>query len=165
EELESEISSAFKKDPLIDKWQIEIKTDHGIVYLNGTVDSYFEKLHAEEIASKIDGVVDIQNNLVVYNNDEAYFFNYYGWNTYLPPYEIEINKEYMDDSEIESEIKNQLWWSPFVNEDEIEVSVEDGKAVLTGMVDSRREKMYAEINALEGGARQVQNKIIVKREE
>lgn len=161
DELESTISTSLRKDPIIDKWQIEAVADHGIVYLNGSVDSYFEKLHAEDIASRTQGVIDVENNLTVLDSDDAYFFNYYGWNTFLPPYQVEVNELFMDDEEIRKEIKNQLWWSPFVNEDEIEVKVDDGTAILSGVVDTRREKLHAEINAMEGGAEEVKNKIMI----
>lgn len=163
DELESTITASLRKDPIIDKWQIEPVADHGIVYLNGTVDSYFEKLHAEDIASRTQGVVDVENNLTVFDSDDAHFFNYYGWNTFLPPSQVEVNKVFQDDEEIKREIKNQLWWSPFVNEDEIEVNVDDGTAVLKGKVETKREKMQAEINAMEGGAEKVKNKIVVNQ--
>ncbi len=161
DELESAVSASLRKDPIIDKWQIETVADHGIVYLNGSVDSYFEKLHAEDIASRTQGVIDVENNLIVLDSDDAYFFNYYGWNTFLPPYQIEVNEKFMDDEEIRKQIENQLFWSPFVNEDEIEVTVDDGTAILKGEVNTRREKMHAEINAMEGGAREVKNKIMI----
>jgi len=59
-------------------------------------------------------------------------------------------------------IGDHLWWSPYVNEDDVQVSVSDGTATLTGIVDTRREKLYAEINAMKGGAEEINNNLIVE---
>ncbi len=164
DDLESAVVDALRKDPVVEKWEIEVTADHGVVYLKGVVDSYFEKMQAADIASKTRGVVEVENNLVVNDENDPYFFNYYGWNSYFPPYQIRVDEYYGDDTEIKKEIENQLWWSPYVNEDEIEVRVIDGKAVLEGAVDTHREKMHAEINAMEGGAEEVENNISVNQD-
>lgn len=61
------------------------------------------------------------------------------------------------DREIVEDIENQLRWSPFVDEDEVTVTVEDGVATLTGRVDTWSERSAAEENAIEGGAHEVRN--------
>ena len=160
--LEAEIEKAFRKDPLIERWDVDVVADNGVVYLNGTVDSYFEKEQAEDIASKTNGVIAVENNLKVFDDNDYYFNNYYGWNTYFPPYMVNVTPSYKTDREIKDDIESQLWWSPYVNENEVKVTVVNGKATLEGTVYTEREKRYAEINALEGGATSVENDLVVR---
>ncbi len=160
-DLETNVELAMLKNPVVEKWEIDVRANNGVVYLNGTVDSYFEKLEAEDIASKINGVIAVENNLSVFDNNDYYFYNYYGWNTYYPPYHIDVVYNYKTDYAIKENIVDELWWSPYVNQDEVNVTVTNGKAILTGTVDTKREKLFAEINALEGGATEVENKLVV----
>jgi osmotically-inducible protein OsmY len=44
-----------------------------------------------------------------------------------------------------------LWWSPFVDSDDVNVTVDDGVVTLTGAVDSWSEYNAAANNAYEGG--------------
>jgi osmotically-inducible protein OsmY len=160
-DLENYVESAMKKNPIIEKWEVDVTANNGVVYLNGSVDSYFEKSTAEDLASKIKGVIAVENNLSVFDDNDYYFYNYYGWNTYYPPYHVDIAYTYDTDEVIKQNIIDELWWSPYVNQGEVDVTVENGKAILEGTVDTKREKVYAEINAFEGGAIAVENKILV----
>lgn len=45
--------------------QIEVHTTHGVVELNGTVDSEMERLRAAELARQAKGVHKVSNNLKV----------------------------------------------------------------------------------------------------
>jgi osmotically-inducible protein OsmY len=64
--------------------------------------------------------------------------------------------------EIKDDIETQFWWSPYVDLEEIEVSIDDGIATLTGTVDSWLEYDLAERNAYDGGAVAVDNNLIVQ---
>jgi osmotically-inducible protein OsmY len=66
------------------------------------------------------------------------------------------------DGEIEVEIRNEFFWSPFVDGDTITVSVENGIATLSGSVATKSERSMAEANAYEGGAAQVINNLEVR---
>jgi osmotically-inducible protein OsmY len=63
------------------------------------------------------------------------------------------------DGEIKEEIKDELFWSPFVDADQVFVRVEEGVATLTGTVDSWTEYNAATENAYEGGATKVNNQL------
>jgi hypothetical protein len=54
-------------------------------------------------------------------------------------------------------VKRELWWSPFVDSDDINVTVEKGAVTLTGKVDSWPEYQIAAENAFQGGATWVYN--------
>lgn len=160
--LVANIHDAFLRDPMIDRWNVEITANNGVVYLDGTADSYYEKFHAEDVASKEKGVVAIENNIKIRDADDYYFYDYYDWNSYYPTYQVDSKTAYVDDEILKREIENRLWWSPYVNENQINVKVQNGTAILTGSVDTQREKKYAVIKTLEAGPKDVENNITVE---
>ena len=169
EGLKADIVNAMARDPYIERFDINTRVDNGKVFLYGEVNSFFEKYHTEEVVSKVNGVVKIDNNLNV-NNEFAKrgtrSYEYYGWNTVYPSLftlydEGNVNKS---DWEIKKDIESQLWWSPFVNRDEINIKVENAVVTLSGMVDTYEEKSAASQNAYEGGAIDVKNNLVVEED-
>ena len=55
----------------------------------------------------------------------------------------------------------ELFWSPFVDANQVEISVDDGLVTLSGTVDSWREKRVAGENAVEGGALTIENDAVI----
>jgi osmotically-inducible protein OsmY len=110
-----------------------------MVMLDGAVNSNLERVKAEEVVSAVKGVAAVTNNLRVMK-------------TWTP----------RDDWEIKKNIEDELWWSPFVDEDEVNVTVADGTATLVGVVDTLRERRVATENAYEGGAKHVRNELKVR---
>lgn len=161
-DIENDVSDALLRNPYVDKYDIDVEVTNGVVTLDGTVDNYFEKIKADDIASKTKGTIGVDNNIEVKNfNNDAFSWGQYGWNSFYPTYYVEPSNEYISDYELKENIESELWWSPYVNEDEVNVRVIDGEAYLTGTVDTEREKLYAEINAIEGGANEVSNNLDV----
>ncbi len=165
EQIESDIRTALIRDPLVERFEITTDVLNGTAYLYGTVDTYFEKSQADDVASRIRGVQEVENNLVVENElmpytydpyvDDTYVYDY-DWYTYQPGY------TFKRDIDINRDIRDELWWSPFVDSDEVEVTVDDGVAILTGTVDSLSEYYSAQENALEGGATWVRNELEIQ---
>ncbi len=163
-QLEGDVREALSRDPYVDRYEITVNVVDGTAYLAGSVDSYFEKAQAEDVVTRIKGIVDVSNALVVtspgwpvvYN---PYIYDWYvydyGWYDYNPAY---IAKS---DEEIKEDINDELWWSPFVDADQVTVLVNDGVATLNGAVDSWYERHSAAENALEGGAIAVDNNLNV----
>jgi osmotically-inducible protein OsmY len=137
--LEKRVADAFQNDPYIDRYDIKISAFNGSIYLNGIVMNSFEKNRAEEVAEGVKGVVYIYNNLD-YKHE---------W-TWKP------------DWAIVEDVNEQLFWSPFVDSDQISVAVENGVVTLSGKVDTLSEKEAAQYNAYQGGAKEVNNKLDVK---
>lgn len=159
--LQENVSESLQQSPVLGNRDIHVSADNGNVYLTGVVNSIFEKSLAENTTAGTNGVVEVYNYLVVQGGEEQAYYDYYGWNTYYPPL-YDINRvRTRSDREIESNIENQLWWSPYVSLDDIDVTVNNGKVFLEGIVETLREKRFAEINALQGGAREVENNLIV----
>jgi osmotically-inducible protein OsmY len=65
------------------------------------------------------------------------------------------------DEEIKSDIETKLFWSPYVEADDVEVTVDRGVAELTGNVGSMNERQAAERNAYKAGAVYVDNELTV----
>jgi osmotically-inducible protein OsmY len=164
-ELAQRVRDALQRDPFVEPYEVTVSVVDGTAYLNGTVDTYFEKGQADDVVSRVAGVVEVRNNIdvdypgapIVYD-PYAYDWYPYGhyWYDYTPSY------SFRTDWEIKQEIKDELWWSPYVDSDEVNVTVEDGEATLTGTVDSWLEYRSATENALEGGAIRVWNRLEVQ---
>lgn len=163
-EIKSSVLNALVVDPFVERYEIDVNVLGGIVYLHGTVDTVTEKLQAEDVASRVRGVTSVQNRLTVADSESSTFYDPYVWDygwTYNPAYEPSIVLNGLD-QEIKDDIEAQLFWSPFVDSDEVTVSVEDGVATLTGEVDTYNEKQAAAENAAEGGAIGINNDLVVK---
>jgi len=66
------------------------------------------------------------------------------------------------DEEIKQDIESEMWWSPVVSSDAIDVSVENGVAILRGTVKTWRAYDVARENAIEGGAASVDKRLKVE---
>jgi len=99
----------------IDASDIRITTIGGIVTIEGTVESYWKKVRAEDLASGVSGVVEVQNRLAVVPTDHAV------------------------DERIAEDIVNAVERKSFVDMETITVRVEDGVVSLSGKVNSRSE--------------------------
>lgn len=147
--LSERVETKLAKDPYLNRYNLNEKIYNQKVYLKGRVRSYFEKQRAEDIISSVPGVVDVQNDIEIIKE-----LNKYG--------PVISSADLPGDEKIKEEIEEQLWWSPFVNENEVQVEVDDGHVTLTGEVDTRLEKEYAAKNAFQGGAFTLENLIKVE---
>lgn len=139
EEIAENVRTMLKLDPFLKEKEIAVSVNDGQAYLTGAVDYGYEKSRAEDMASRAIGVVNVTNYITV--------SSVWTWRT---------------DLEIQKDINTELWWSPFVDSDEVKVDVEQGVATLTGVVDSWTERTIAEENAYEGGAKNVVNKLQIR---
>lgn len=165
EEITRRIVSALALDPVTNAYMIVVTSEDGRVELSGEVDSWYERGTADNVAAGVLGVKSIDNDIEVDNASDtlaydpfvdAWAIRDYGWYT---PDRATVRR---DDMAIQREIENELWWSPFVSEGDIDVRVSGGTATLTGRVDSWAERRAATENALEGGAAVVVNELRVE---
>jgi osmotically-inducible protein OsmY len=158
--ITQQIETAMVFNPLVDSQDVSVTSQNGLVTLTGKVDSFVEKSEAEDVAMRTNGVVAVTNALDVANQS----LTSYMWD-YLPFYSPAPDMTswpYRSDAEITDEIKDELFWSPFVDSDEVQVSVQNGVATLEGTVDSWFEFRSARENAVEGGALSVINNLDVR---
>ena len=169
--LVQSVTSALLRDSAVDGYDINVKAKNGVIALTGIVDSYFEKSQAEDIASRANGVLDVKNNLTVsyptlvyynlgYDPYWAYMPAYSYWDAYRPPYYS--TWPYLGDALVKNDIEDKLYWSPWVNLDDINVKVSNGVATLTGNADNWFEIDRATEDAFEGGAQQVYNEVTIR---
>ncbi len=168
-ELEQDVMDALARNPYVERFDITVFAENGEIILSGEVDTHFEKYEAEDVVSKVPGVVIVDNNLNVNNEavSNRYFqYDYYGWNNVYPSIYTNFYEDpsQQSDWEIKNNVKSQLWWSPFVSQDKISVKVDDGIVTLEGDVDTFQEKAAASKNAYEGGAIDVKNRLQVRQQ-
>lgn len=109
----------------------------GKMVLFGFVQTAGEKAVLETVATKVRGVVEVENNLMVKPD---------GW-------------EARPDAQVKEDVESEMWWSPFVDGDRINVIVKNGLVMLTGRVDNWDAALHVFENAYEGGARDIINRL------
>ncbi len=135
--LEKQVAETLHVNPWVERFEINIDAVAGWIYLSGDVTTFFEKREATRVAENIKGVIDVINNITCT-----------GWTWKL-------------DQEIREDVKYEFFWSPYVDEDQVSVTVSNGVVTLTGNVETLSERKAAEDNAYEGGAKSVINNLTV----
>ncbi len=163
-EIAANIRNALARNPYTEGDEIIVSVRKRVAHLDGVVDSYFEKAEAENVAFRAVGVARVRNNLKVLHPEMIVEDPYvYSWSiAEYPWYEGVVSIRKKTDSRIREDIKDEMMWSPFVDADQVTVSVLDGVAILSGTVDSWGEFRAAQENAFEGGAISVVNKLKVE---
>ncbi len=110
EEVQSNIENVLLWNASIDSAEIGVSVIAGIVTLKGTVDSFWAKLKAEDLASDVVGVLSVVNNLAVV-----------------------LTESYVD-KDIAQDIVDSLERKASVNASDVDVIVENGKVTLSGAV-------------------------------
>jgi osmotically-inducible protein OsmY len=164
--LEARIKDAFTRDPIVASFEITVNVRNGVADLFGSVGTAFERLQAGDLAARVNGIIVVNNYIVVNSPAAPYTFDPFldEWQ-YARDFEPHFGPPYRrikTDAVIEADIQNEFFWSPFVDGESIHVKVDDGIAILTGTVNSLRESQAATDNAYEGGASVVNNQLIVR---
>lgn len=111
----------------------------GKVLLSGSVGSFFERRRAELVVSNVPGVLEIDNQLTVATN----------WQP-------------KPDDEIKNDLLRRFRWSPWLENEQVTVSVDDGIVTLRGTVDTRQERNAAERHARQAGAKRVVDRVHIR---
>ena len=132
-------ADALRRDALLADFELHASSRFGKVYLDGTVNTNFEKERAEAVIGNIPGALAAVN-------------------------EIKVNSVWKmkPDGEIKEDVQRRLHWSPLLDAETISVSVADGVVTLSGAVDTYHERAAAEKHALQGGARRVVDELSVR---
>ena len=115
-QIAGQITGALRDNTVTDTWQIVVGVHEGVVTLRGHVDSYVAKVLAEQMVADIRGVREIVNDLAVERS------------------EVRSSDEIQQ--EIEKRIQGDIW----LIDPDIQVTVDDGQATLTGTVESEAAK-------------------------
>jgi osmotically-inducible protein OsmY len=162
--VKDNVEAALRRDPYVEPYEINVVVDGGQVYLYGEVDTNFERAQADEAVSRQRGVTRVHNFLLVRYPDiptyDPYALDIAGAEP--EPYGGATDRAAKkSDWEIERDIETELFWSPFVDGDQVSVDVNDGVASLSGAVETWSERRSAEENAREAGAVAVKNDLRV----
>ena len=136
--IKAAMTRSILDEPGLEEGEVTASVSKGRVTLRGRVDSVDERRRAVDAASAIAGVIALDERI-----------------------EIERTAATKTDDELETSIERQIFWSPYVDANQVDVSVSDGVARLTGDVDSWFEKEQAEENAMQAGAFRVDNRLRV----
>lgn len=162
-QLEQRISRAWSRDVMLEpEDDLQVKVEDSVATVTGKPDSYFEKMQALDAVAKTDGITAINDRMTIDYDIPAITY-VYDWNPIV--YDFGFDYPLTDgrsDAEIAHEIAAELRWSPYVDRDEVKVSVHEGVATLNGEVDSWSEYNAAMENALDGGASKVINHLNVE---
>jgi osmotically-inducible protein OsmY len=110
EEVASNVANTLARNPDIDDNKIDINVIGGLLTLYGTVDAFWKKFQAEDIAYGITGVIDVINELAVVPTKDA------------------------RDEEIAKSIENALESNMDVEAEDVNVIVENSRVSLIGFV-------------------------------
>lgn len=124
EELQNDVLDELKWEPSLSEvvTQINVKANDGVVTLSGSVNSYNQKISAEQAAQRVSGVQVVAEDIEV----------------------VVPGKYIRSDTDIAVAIKDALQWHSAVNEDLIEIKVEDGIVYLDGTAEWEYQKKAAE---------------------
>lgn len=139
ETLERRVEQALAEDPFVEAGAVTVEADAGTAFLEGRVKSSFERARAAIRAARVEGVVQVVNDLDARHE----------W-------------EWKPDWELRSEVEDQLLWSPFVDADDVTVRVDAGVVTLRAEVATWGARTEAEENAWEAGPRDVRNQLTVE---
>jgi osmotically-inducible protein OsmY len=118
-EIQSNIENVLRWNPDIDSSDIIISVDNGWVTLEGSVEAFWKKVRAEDIASDVTGVLGVTNKLSV-----------------VP------TKDVVDEA-IADDIVDALDRNTDINIEDIDVEVENGMVTLSGIVPTWTERLRA----------------------
>lgn len=163
-QIEEWVLSAVRRDPFLERFDLTVDVVDGMAHLYGSVDSNFERTHAANVAGHVRGVGKVGNHLdvmsAVPDAYDPYVDRTFPHVEEAQPYETHTS--FTADVEIQEDIEDELWWSPFVDSDAVRVTVDDGIATLEGTVGSTAERLIATENAYQGGAVLVDNELTVE---
>jgi len=139
-EIKQQVLRELKWDSRMTWSEIGVEVFEGVVTLTGTVDSYAKKRAAQEAAHRIDGVLDVANEV-----------------------EVRPTGEFTrTESDIALAVRHVLQWNALVPAERIQSTVSDGWVTLEGEVDLWRERHDAERAVLRlAGVIGVINKITI----
>ncbi len=130
--VETLVQQALQRDPYVSRYELGVDVKDGVVSLTGTVRQRYEKNHARRVVENLSGVTAVSDDM-----------------------EVDTDAAPMTDQQILTAIERKLYWNPWMADADINVEVEDGVAIIRGMVHGWFERNLVQEMAKEAGARGV----------
>lgn len=153
--ITTQIQARYFADSVIDRGDIDVTTNNGVVTLSGRVNSAAEKSDAVAVARSIDGVTQVEDRLVVEPLPEAA-----ATSGTLPSVNIPLAP--IDDGRVSTSIQAKLFLDNTLKARRIEVDTRQGVVTLRGEVASDSERAQALLLArTTDGAQRVEDSLTV----
>lgn len=154
--LDGKLETVLLFNEYLNSFDIDTEVENGVAYLNGAVESDIDRDLAGEIAESINGITDVENNLVVDKTKAGLA------NTSEESMERDSLKQSVADATLTARVKTELLLNSNTSGLAINVDSEDGIVTLTGEVKSEQEKeLAARIAGNAEGAKSVLNRLTV----
>ncbi|WP_210521169.1 BON domain-containing protein [Hymenobacter terricola] len=158
EDIRLTIAAALARDPYVGHLVFGVQVHSGLALLTGLVATDFEQEHAGELAAGASGVLDVNNRLEVVRAATAA-------ETPSPvllpgdtgPAPVLLSP----DLALAARIRARYCWAAGLHDQEVTVQVANGRATLTGTVDSWPDRQRAAEEARDAGAHEVNNHVRV----
>jgi osmotically-inducible protein OsmY len=153
--ITGKLEATYSLNRHLNAFTINTDTQNGVVHLTGNVESDIDRDLAGELAKGIEGVVSVDNDLVIKPNSrhEAHSEGT------QRPFGV-----FVDDATTTAMVKSKLLANPNTKGLEIDVDTRGDVVTLNGEVSSNEEKQLAEELAKNtGDVKQVRNQLVVKR--
>lgn len=155
------VTRALERFDGLEQDRIDVSVEDARVVVTGNVDSMLEYWQIDETVQAVDGVEAFANRVTV-NGEEPLFtrdsYDHYPRQSSTTSRAIGLLKS---DREIHRDLESELFWSPYVDSDDVNFDVEDGVVELLGTVDSPMERRAARDNAFEAGAIAVRDELVL----
>ena len=156
EDIRQTIAAALARDPYVGHLVFGVQVHGGQALLTGPVDTHFELEHAGEVAAGASGVLDVNNRLEVVRAAPEVEF----------PVSLSLPRNagpapLNPDLALAARIRARFCWSAGLHDQEVTVQVANGRATLTGTVDTWLDRQLAAEEARDAGAHEVNNHLRV----
>ncbi|MFP4071883.1 MAG: BON domain-containing protein [Desulfovibrionales bacterium] len=139
EEIRKHLENLYVLNPDIESATVYVSVEDGVAGLRGTVDSYWKKLKAEQLASEVRGIRRVVNELSV------------------------VPTNTISDKAIADRVMDALERNMNVDAGSVDVTVEEGIVVLSGRVLTPNSYWSAQQTAMfTSGVREVHNKLTIR---
>lgn len=135
--LQGKVETALLFNEFLNPFDIDTDVKNGVVYLQGAVESDIHRDLAGEIAKSIDGISDVENELVI---DKAKALEARASDDSQP---AKTFRQKIINATLTARVKTQLLMNPNTSGLQIDVDTRDGIVTLSGEVDSREERELA----------------------
>lgn len=138
-QLEALVQRALARDPYLYDDPVTVAVSAGVVQLGGRADDAFDRIRAAQVASRIGGVVTVQNLIAI-------------------PEVAGVKSDW----ELYSDVLDNLYWSYWVDQSAVEVGVSDGAVTLAGEVEDWQAYVAALQAAWDAGALKVRDRMRIE---
>ncbi|AMJ65989.1 BON domain-containing protein [Hymenobacter sp. PAMC 26628] len=143
------IREALARDPYVGLCDFSVYVRNGKAQLYGQVSSHFEQMQAGNVAASVNGMAELDNWVSVPGSPD------------FEAYQTSARPRPNPDFALAARIRNRYFWSASLHNQNIEVLVEKGRAILTGTVATWLDRDTAGYDAYDAGARFVDNDLLI----